>query len=69
MPGRPNAEHIADVRILKRGYAAACATCDWIGPEHHDADPAVQDARAHEKNPNRQKKVPGIRLKKIRRRL
>jgi hypothetical protein len=59
--------HIADVRVLKRGYAAACGTCDWVGPEHQDPAAAVQDAAAHEKDPGPEPR--SIRLKKIRRRL
>ena len=60
--------HLADVRVLKRGYAAACSTCDWVGPEHADPDAAVVDAKAHEENPKPQRTGP-IQLRKIRRRL
>lgn len=70
MPSEPDVQHIADVRILKQGYVAACTTCDWLGPEHQDPDQAVEDARAHEKNPLGPAKAPGFLLKKkIRRRL
>jgi hypothetical protein len=61
--------HIADVRLLQRSYVAFCGTCDWIGPEHEDPDAAVQDARAHEKDPRASNWKPGMKLKKIRRRL
>lgn len=63
------AVHIADVRLLQRSYVASCATCDWVGPEHEDPDAAVQDARAHEKDPRASNWKPGMKLKKIRRRL
>lgn len=60
--------HVADVRVLKRGYAAACGVCDWVGPEHDDPDAAVADAKAHEENP-KPKRDSSITLRKIRRRL
>ena len=59
--------HIADVRVLKRGYVAACETCEWVGHEHADPAEAVQDAARHEEYPGPEPKP--IRLKKIRRRL
>ncbi|HVO53681.1 MAG TPA: DUF6349 family protein [Solirubrobacterales bacterium] len=61
--------HIADVKVLKRGYAAACSTCDWVGPEHDDPDAAVEDAKAHEENPKPERNGKVIQLRKIRRRL
>jgi hypothetical protein len=69
MKREPDAQHIADVRMLSRGYVAACSTCEWVGPEHRNPEPAVEDARAHEKSPIGAEKVPDIRLRKIRRRL
>jgi hypothetical protein len=70
MESEPDARHIADVRLLSRGYVAFCSTCEWVGPEHRHAEPAVQDARAHEQNPipAGPDKVAGFRLRRIRRR-
>ena len=61
--------HIADVRLLQRNYVAACGTCDWVGPEQEDPDAAVEDARAHERDPRASDWKPGMELRKIRRRL
>jgi hypothetical protein len=69
MKTEPDPQHIADVRMLSRGYVAACSTCDWVGPERRHPDLAVEDARTHEKSPMAAEKVPDIRLRKIRRRL
>jgi hypothetical protein len=60
--------HVTDVRVLTRGYAAACSTCDWLGPEHAEPDAAVIDAKAHESDP-RPQRDPNFTLRKIRRRL
>ncbi len=60
--------HVTDVKLLKRGYAAACGTCGWLGPEHDDPDAAVVDAKAHETDP-RPQSDPNFTLRKIRRRL
>jgi len=62
--------HVADVKILKRGYAAACATCDWAGPKREDPGAALEDARWHEANPRPAPARPAGRpLRRIRRRL
>lgn len=60
--------HVADVSVNKRGYAAKCGTCGWVGPEHEGPDAAIADAQAHEANP-KPKRDPSITLRKIRRRL
>ena len=60
--------HVTDVKLLQKGYAAACATCGWVGPEHEDPDAAVVDCKAHETDP-RPKRDPSLTLRKIRRRL
>ncbi|MGE5408156.1 MAG: hypothetical protein ACM3NV_06040 [Syntrophothermus sp.] len=71
MPEQKLDIHIADVRVLKRGYAAACGTCSWVGPVHEQPDPAVEEARAHEADPRpkRPQRRPGFQLRRIYRRL
>jgi Family of unknown function (DUF6349) len=70
MAGKAEAQHFADVRILKQGYSAACTTCDWEGPARQDPDQAVEEARQHEKDPSGRGGAPEFKAKrKIRRRL